>query len=130
MVEKLNSGVLPQLAFDFDKTYYLSGPMSDIEDHNWPAFEAAAEQLRGLAIKIISPAEIVAGDGNPKGSMPWDYYVKADLVPLVRDCDGIIMLRGWPKSRGARLEMSIALDLLYPVYYYDNYCLVDMNRWV
>lgn len=124
-----NVSTLPTLAIDFNILYYVSGPMSNIEDHNWPAFDKAVLELRTFGLKIISPHEIAATDGNPKGSLPWQEYVRADLIPLIRDARGIIMLRGWTASKGARCELNIALDLAYPTYYYDNQCLIDMNRW-
>lgn len=123
---------LPRLAMDFTITYYLSGPMSNIEDHNWPAFQNATEQLRASGIKIISPheiSEISEGEDTERGSLPWQEYIRADLIPLICEARGIIMLRGWPASKGARCELGIAMDLTYPVYYYDNYSLIDMNRW-
>jgi hypothetical protein len=47
---------------------------------------------------------------------------------MVEHCSGIILLRGWPQSRGARLELSTAVALDWPVYYYDQGVLHCMNR--
>ena len=39
---------------------YLAGPMTGIEDLNFPAFHAEAARLRALGYTVINPAEINA----------------------------------------------------------------------
>jgi hypothetical protein len=36
---------------------HLSGPMSGLPEHNIPAFNAAAAQLRGLGFCVVNPVE-------------------------------------------------------------------------
>lgn len=93
-------------------TWYLSGPMSGIEDSNYPEFERVMTLLRERGMTIVSPHEDVPV--SPEHS--WADYLKRDLLKLV-SCDGIILMHGWSKSRGARLELGVALELSMRVMY-------------
>ena len=42
--------------------------------------------------------------------LSWADYTKED-IPLLLGCDAIYLLPDWADSKGARLEMSIALEL-------------------
>lgn len=81
---------------------YLSGPMTGIEDHNFPAFWRAAELLRTLGYEVVSPAEINAETGGH-----WHQYLRADIRALC-DCDALALLPGWERSAGAHLELHVA----------------------
>ena len=37
---------------------YLAGPMAGYKDHNFPAFNAKAAELRALGHEVFNPAEI------------------------------------------------------------------------
>lgn len=106
--------------------WYLSGPMSGLPLHNVPAFDRAARLLRAEGLTIVSPHE-QDGEGDP--ATPWHHYLRRDLRLLV-DCDGIILLPGWPASKGARLELHVALELGMAVRYFaaDARGLVAMER--
>jgi hypothetical protein len=84
---------------------YISGPMTGIPEFNFPAFNAKAAELRAGGCEPVSPVE----NGVPAGA-PWVEHMRADIRMLL-DCDGIHMLPGWSKSRGATLEHSIAVQL-------------------
>lgn len=106
-------------------TWYLSGPMSGIDEFNFPAFAYAAKELRAQGLTIISPHE---NDVIDQGE--WSDYLRVDLVRMLEQCDGIILLRGWTKSRGAKLELFVAMSLDCSVAYFDE-CrnrLVNMER--
>lgn len=91
---------------------YIAGPMSGYDDHNYPAFNAMAEQLRGAGLQVINPAEL-----HPDTTHPWGWYLRRDLAELVK-CSRVVFLDGWFNSRGARLEHHVAaaldLHLVYP----------------
>lgn len=93
------------------KTVYLAGPMTGIADLNFPLFHATAAALRDMGLTVINPAEINA---DPKAE--WSACMRADIAELVTKCDGIVMLPGWEKSRGASLEHHIATALGMPVH--------------
>lgn len=92
---------------------YLSGPMSGIKDENFPAFNAAARALRMLGYEVVNPAEFETDVDGLSERSRWVKYLKADIKALM-DCDGIVMLPGWQKSEGAKLEHynAKALDLV------------------
>lgn len=89
---------------------YLSGPMSDMPEHNFPAFHRAAMQLRAMGHIVVNPAEI---DHGPHAT--WSDCLRGDLPHLVR-CDAIALLPAWNRSKGARLELHVALELGMPVF--------------
>lgn len=84
---------------------YVSGPMTGLPEFNFPAFEQAAESLRAAGYEVVSPREL-----NPDSGQEWSLYLKRDIVALI-ECDGIVTLDNWHLSKGARLEVHIALEL-------------------
>jgi len=92
---------------------YISGPISGKKDGNQAAFYAAATRLIDAGFFPVNPHNVTYL--LPPGSS-WVAYMKADIPALV-DCDEIYMLRGWWRSRGARLEWVIAKLLGYKVRY-------------
>ena len=84
---------------------YIAGRITGVKDLNFPAFHRAAAHLRGLGHQVVNPAEI-----NPDHSKPWAECMKTDIQHLV-SCDGLALLPGWGRSRGARLEHHIASEL-------------------
>lgn len=89
---------------------YLAGPMRGIADHNFPAFDAAAEHLRSLGHEVVNPADLSRDSGveyNSDGTCTTEQLrelLTIDLAWLV-DCEGIALLPGWQKSEGAKLEL-------------------------
>lgn len=84
---------------------YLSGPMTGIPEHNFPAFKQAAHQLRQFGYDVANPADLGA---DP--ALRWEDYLRADLR-LLLDCAGVATLPGWQSSRGASLEVHVAKAL-------------------
>lgn len=84
------------------KRIYISGPMSGLPNHNFPAFHAAAEMVRAQGIEAVNPAEI-----NADTDLSWEECLRADIKALC-DCDTIAMLPGWENSKGAHLEVHVA----------------------
>jgi hypothetical protein len=84
------------------KRVYLSGPMSGIADHNFPAFNEQAAKLRAAGYEVINPAEL-----NPDPAMTWEECLRVDIRELCT-CDAIALMPGWERSKGANLELHIA----------------------
>lgn len=83
---------------------YISGPISGKKDGNQPAFYAAALRIFKDGNIPVNPHDVCYL--LPPGST-WLDYMRVDIKALV-DCDEIYMLRGWWRSRGARLEWILA----------------------
>jgi hypothetical protein len=88
---------------------YVAGPMSGIEDHNLPAFAAAARQLDEAGHIAVNP-----GRRGVIPSATWSDYLRMALVDML-GCDAVALLPGWEQSRGATLEVHVAEALDMPV---------------
>jgi hypothetical protein len=89
---------------------YLSGPMTNIPEHNFPAFRAAAKTLRARGWTIISPAEM--DETQPIENGTWGQYLARDLLVIAgENVDGMVFLPCWHNSRGARTEAVIGLNV-------------------
>lgn len=85
--------------------FYIAGPMSGLQDSNYPAFNAAAEKLRAMGYEVSNPAE------NPEPPCKsWKAYMRMAIAQVAR-ADAVVLLPGWEQSRGARLENHIASEL-------------------
>lgn len=90
---------------------YLSGPMTGIPEHNFPAFHEAASLWRAAGHTVVSPAEMDKTDDHEAlAKVPWTTYLRRDLSELLT-CEGIVCLPGWQQSRGAVLEVHVARAL-------------------
>ncbi len=88
------------------KRIYISGPMTGYENHNFPAFHAAAQRFRQAGWEVANPAENFGG----RTDLPRETYLRADMAMLAR-CDAIALLPGWERSAGAALEAVVAKEL-------------------
>lgn len=94
---------------------YLAGPMSGIQDFNYPAFLAKAAELRGYGYDVSSPAELSGGITD----LPWEYYMRVGIQALL-ECDQVYCLPGSRESRGASLEIAIATALKLPILFQET----------
>lgn len=100
---------------------YIAGPMSGVQDWNFPAFFEAERQLLELGYEVINPAhndgstyeEALASANTGKHS--WDWYMRRDLTNLIT-CDAVCLLPDWKNSKGASLEVTVARSLDMPLY--------------
>lgn len=90
---------------------YIAGPMTGIHELNFPAFHREAAYFRDQGHEVVNPAEI-----NADPTAKWHDCMRADIRELV-SCDGIAMLPGWERSKGASLEHHIARSLEMKVIY-------------
>lgn len=100
--------------------FYVAGPMTNYEHYNYPLFDEAANYVRDeTGAYVVSPHEVDHGDHGVLGSIPWEEYIRVDLENLLA-CSAIVLLPNWEDSRGARLEESIARELNFYTFKYDN----------
>lgn len=105
---------------------YLAGPMRGIKDFNFPAFFAAADELRANGYEVFNPAERDTkewGADNLKTATGSETEVSERLgkngLSLARECfladtefickhaDAIALLPGWENSKGAKAEKAL-----------------------
>ena len=97
-----------EVALEPVRRVYISGPMSGYPGWNFAAFNDAASQLRELGYEVVNPVDI-----NTDVTMPWAECLKADLAAVL-ECTDVACLAGWELSRGAVLEVHVAMALSIP----------------
>lgn len=103
---------------------YIAGPMTKIEEFNFPTFDAAARWLRKRGWNVVSPAELDRAAGfDEKGCTGHEVLsLKMRQEFARRDLDAILnvetmfLLPGWEGSTGACHEKKVAEWLGHSVY--------------
>lgn len=105
---------------------YISGPMTNYPQSNYPAFDLAARCLRAQGWEVINPAEHFEG----RRDLPLHKYMAEDVLALTFKCRGIVLLQAWEWSQGARLEAQIAVNRGYDLYvfYAPEQALMPVSR--
>lgn len=88
---------------------YVAGPMTGFPEMNYPAFDAAADQIRALGYDVLNPVD-TEQDNDTGQPQSWDWYMRRALVMLV-GATGVALLPDWHLSRGAQLEKHVAEQL-------------------
>ena len=96
---------------DYSVRAYISGPMTNLPNFNYPAFHEAADILRAKGYEVLNPAE--AFEGNQ--TLPVATYLRHDIESVLK-ADMLVVLHGWEKSKGASLEVAVATGIGLPVY--------------
>lgn len=131
---------------------YLAGPMTSIPQFNIPEFDRVANELRALGFDIVSPAELDDEEtrrislASPDGALAtlethnktWGDFLARDVKLLADEgIQGVVVLPGWERSRGARLETFVASRMVgLPILRYspdwlphmDEVSLTDLSR--
>jgi hypothetical protein len=86
--------------------------MTGIPDFNYRYFRLVHEWLASNGVQAVSPTEVDGGAQVADYSVtkPYGYYLTRALQ-LQLTCDSWLGLPGWTKSKGAKREFDIALDL-------------------
>ncbi|MEC0092482.1 DUF4406 domain-containing protein [Paenibacillus macquariensis] len=92
---------------------YISGPMTGIEEFNYPLFNSTAKTLREQGHEVINPAEITPLEAT------WNGFMRADIKALM-DADTVLLLPGWEKSNGANAEFYLAELLDMKIYKFES----------
>lgn len=125
---RVNNLLFPQ-TFNFDLIYYISGPMTGYPNFNYPVFEYVMQQFLSARVQVESPHT----NENPqelKDDALWQYMMEMCKLQMAK-CQGIILLKGWPQSRGAKRELGWAMEMNWPVYYMnEEQWVINMNREV
>lgn len=111
---------------------YLAGPMTGIKYFNAPAFADAAFRLRLVGYEVFNPAENDMENGINLGKFDGtenlsDHgfslrgILEQDLTWICRYAEGIAVLPGWNKSKGANAEIALATALRLPAQSYETW---------
>lgn len=87
---------------------YLVGPMNGYPNSNHDAFHDATVKLRAAGYEVITPHEHDLAAGSLQD---WQSTLTRDVSEFVCCVDGIAALYGFEKSKGACLEIHVALAL-------------------
>jgi Domain of unknown function (DUF4406) len=127
---------------------YIAGPMTGYPAFNFPAFYEAAKTLRAQGLEIISPAEedekygvaqvaISSTDGkldaNGKiAGSTWGDMLARDVKIVADLVDGVAVLKNWERSKGAKLEVTVAILTGKAIFaYHEGSGLTELSReWV
>lgn len=100
---------------------YLSGPMSGLPDSNRPAFTAATKKLRAQGHSVVCPTEldflpVPEEKHEAYRKLLWRTFIIRD-VAMILTCafDAVVVLPGWERSRGARMEVIAAVMIGLPI---------------
>lgn len=96
---------------------YISGPMSNIEHHNFPAFFQCELELLRDGYESLNPARMSGVDTWEEAveqilqyPETWESCIRRDVSDVLHS-DGIVLLPNWHKSRGACLELIISISI-------------------
>mgnify|MGYP001158654316 FL=1 len=93
-------------------TIYIAGPMTGIEEYNFPAFDAASFKFKEQGFNVINPAALsrthAAELGIEIGELCVRECAMIDLVAVIGTASHMHMLKGWEYSRGAKTEHALA----------------------
>lgn len=87
------------------KAVYLSGPITGMDQNNFPEFQAAEERIKALGYNVINPHHICA-HLDPASSQHMDYM--RVCIASMAYADKVVTLKGWEDSKGANQEVNIA----------------------
>lgn len=89
--------------------FYIAGGIRGVPDYA-EKFAKVADDLRSRGYSVFNPAA-----ANLEGRPLWE--IMAYVLPRVCESEGIVMLRGWWRSGGARIEWLLAKYLNLKVIY-------------
>lgn len=94
------------------KKIYISGPISGRDERESRAdFAMSAHWLSLKGWLTYNPME-----NGLEWDAPWSAHIRRDMEALL-ECDAIYMKQCWEQSRGAMLELQVAVALGMDVIY-------------
>ena len=102
-------------------TVYSPGPMTGYENFNREAFDEAAAVLREQGYTVIVPGDGEEYDDIELISMEVarqkrEFFLSRDIDFIQEVADVLVVLPGWMRSEGAKLEVAVAQAIGIPVF--------------
>lgn len=97
-------------------TLYVAGPIGNTTDYA-ERFSAGCRDVFCMGHTPVNPLQVNPSVANTPET--WAQCMKVDIRTLL-ECDGIYLLRGWERSRGALLEKHVAEALGMQVLYQEE----------
>lgn len=109
-----------------DNAYaFISGPMTGYENFNFKHFNDISDRLTKLGIKHINPVSICKKYKKDEVINNKDVFNKMVEEQQIaeKECNILVLLKGWENSSGVRLELKTAIDLRMKIVLEDD---IDM----
>ena len=85
---------------------YISGKISETNIEDTRAdFEIIEQRIRREGHEVVNPFKI-----KYSKKTPLEYYMRANIIEMMK-CDSIYLVKGWQYSKGAKIEVQLAIDL-------------------
>lgn len=94
---------------------YISGPITGTDDF-MERFSKAEKKLSDGGWDAVNPA--ACNSRFPAGTS-WERYM-GESLKLLCECDAIYMMRNYMRSRGAKLEFSVAAQMGKEIFYEED----------
>ncbi len=104
--------------------FYISGPMTGYDGHNFEAFDAAEMVLSRMGFQVLSPAQEGDLDNEGLSTATREEFMRRD-IDWVLSADRVVVLDGWEMSRGARIEVAVAREIGLPIFRLEGKKLVE-----
>jgi len=91
---------------------YLSGPITGMPNLNIDEFQKYEDKFKSLNFEVINPHKLHTEEETK--TFEWHNFMRRDIGAMT-ECDFIVVLKGWEKSKGANLEVYIARNLSMPI---------------
>lgn len=94
---------------------YISAPMTGLPNFGRGRMRFVADLIRERFpnVKVVNPA-----DNSPKWS--WEQNMEYDMRVLREEATIMVLLSGWEKSRGARMEVGLAIERNLPIVSFEE----------
>jgi len=114
-----------------DKIFYISGPITGVENGNKELFSSAESYLRSLGCRMVfNPARRDAANYTHITDPDefWRFMMKYGIQELL-DSDAVLLLPFWYQSKGAKLELEIAKALGKQIFYFQYGMMVIPTKY-
>ena len=100
---------------------YLAGPMTGIEDFNFPAFLKKGQELEDAGHTVFNPAKADLEEWGTleevKAKATYRVCLKKDLLWILDHAEAIYLLKGWENSKGVAADLALSKALGLEVMY-------------